>query len=157
MFFRVKIASLPSERLLLEMSMENKSDVVLCVVGLFYKHKDKAFCNQTEKCLPWSSSLLRGRGGQPVEGLRAILPRGQAVGGRKNTEKGAGWHFWGSLSHEHQPAFFLKILWPQMLVSALVHWWKVGRREFCQFLWVLKKCSDWSFFKIMTQTNKESG
>lgn len=89
MFFRVKIASLPSKRLLLEVLMENKSDVVLCVVGLFYTHKDKSFCNQTEKCLPPTplySSGLRGRGSP----WRAQChPQGQAVGNRKH--RGGGW------------------------------------------------------------------
>lgn len=49
--------------------MENKSDVVLCVVGLFYKHKDKSFCNQTKKCLPPCPVLFWAKGkGQPLEG-----------------------------------------------------------------------------------------
>lgn len=51
----------------------------------------------------------------------------------------ACWHISGSPSDSLLPAFFLKILWPQILVSIFVHWWKVGTQEFCQFLCILKK------------------
>lgn len=53
--------------------MENESDVVPCVVGLFYKHKDKAFCNQTQKCPvpPMLSSAKAER--QPMWELSTIL------------------------------------------------------------------------------------
>lgn len=39
---------LPSQRLLLEVLMENESDAVLCVVGLFDKHRTKPLQSKLE-------------------------------------------------------------------------------------------------------------
>lgn len=61
-FCGVKSAFLPNTRLLLEVPMENKSNAVPCVGGLFYTHKDRVFWEQTRKCLSLFAVLCLLRG-----------------------------------------------------------------------------------------------
>lgn len=60
----MKSAFLSNTRLLLEVPMENKSNMMPCVGGLFYRHKDRVFWDQTWKCLALFAvlCLLRSAG-----------------------------------------------------------------------------------------------
>ena len=111
----MNVASLPSKRLLLEVLVENQSDAVLCVVGLFYEHKDEAFCNQAGRAGPTCSSLLMRSCG-PCRGSALSL---QPDSRRQKTQKRGLAGISVITFYRELPAAFFKILWPQMLVSAL--------------------------------------
>jgi hypothetical protein len=96
-FCGVKSAFLPNTRLLLEVLVENESNVMLWVGGLFYRHKDKVFWETSHPCLlffahsevqPLGSSLspnlshgrprIRGWGACPwgsSEGINSSFPQ----------------------------------------------------------------------------------